>query len=151
MLSGTYSSIFIATPVLADLKEREPQYQALAKRVSVRSSGGRAARRAAAKVQASGGQARIGAGVTGVTGSTAAATVELDEDDLETTAGPAANDVYDVDLPESREPGDELAASGRAGGLAATRGTSARPGPRQQPRRSGGPARHRPTGKKKRR
>src|SRR6202522_1300684 len=73
MLSGTYSSIFIATPVLADLKEREPQYQALAKRVSVRSSGGRAARRAAAKVQASGGQARIGAGVTG---STAAATVE---------------------------------------------------------------------------
>src|SRR5580658_4392473 len=36
MLSGTYSSIFIATPVLADLKEREPQYQALAKRVSVR-------------------------------------------------------------------------------------------------------------------
>ena len=28
MLSGTYSSICIATPVLADLKEREPQYQA---------------------------------------------------------------------------------------------------------------------------
>ena len=27
MLSGTYSSIFIATPVLADLKEREPQYR----------------------------------------------------------------------------------------------------------------------------
>src|SRR5580704_13804389 len=109
MLSGTYSSIFIATPVLADLKEREPQYQALAKRVSVRSSGGRAARRAAAKVQASGGQARIGAGVTG---STAAATVELDEDDLEATADPTANDVYDVDLPGSREPDDELAASG---------------------------------------
>ena len=30
MLSGTYSSIFIATPVLADLKEREPQYKELA-------------------------------------------------------------------------------------------------------------------------
>ena len=41
MLSGTYSSIFIATPVLADLKERQPQYQALAKRVAVRASGGR--------------------------------------------------------------------------------------------------------------
>ena len=27
MLSGTYSSIFIATPVLADLKEREPRVQ----------------------------------------------------------------------------------------------------------------------------
>ena len=32
MLSGTYSSIFIATPVLADLKERQPRYQALAER-----------------------------------------------------------------------------------------------------------------------
>jgi len=49
MLSGTYYSIFIATPVLADLKEREPQYQALAKRVAVRASGGRAAKRATAK------------------------------------------------------------------------------------------------------
>jgi preprotein translocase subunit SecF len=31
---GTYSSIFIATPLLADLKEREPQYQQLARRVA---------------------------------------------------------------------------------------------------------------------
>src|SRR6516225_1249208 len=51
MLSGTYSSICIATPVLADLKEREPQYRALTKRVAVRASGGRAAKRAAAKAQ----------------------------------------------------------------------------------------------------
>ena len=29
MLSGTYSSIFIATPVLADLKEREPKMKQL--------------------------------------------------------------------------------------------------------------------------
>ena len=43
MLSGTYSSICIATPVLADLKEREPQYKELAKRVRLRESGGRAA------------------------------------------------------------------------------------------------------------
>src|SRR6266700_2178012 len=49
MLSGTYSSIFIATPVLADLKEREPQYKALAKRVALRAAGGRAAQRAKAK------------------------------------------------------------------------------------------------------
>src|SRR6266568_2867408 len=44
MLSGTYSSICIATPVLADLKEREPQYKQLARRVALRASGGRAAR-----------------------------------------------------------------------------------------------------------
>ena len=49
MLSGTYSSICIATPVLADLKERDPQYKALAKRVAQRASGTRSARRAAAK------------------------------------------------------------------------------------------------------
>ena len=38
---GTYSSIFIATPVLAQLKEREPAMQALAKRVNARRAGGR--------------------------------------------------------------------------------------------------------------
>ena len=38
---GTYSSIFIATPVLAQLKEREPAMQALAKRVNARRGGGR--------------------------------------------------------------------------------------------------------------
>lgn len=38
---GTYSSIFVATPVLAQLKEREPAMQALAKRVQGRRSGGR--------------------------------------------------------------------------------------------------------------
>ena len=44
---GTYSSIFIATPVLAQLKEREPQMQALTKRVNARRAGGRASGAAA--------------------------------------------------------------------------------------------------------
>lgn len=35
---GTYSSIFVATPVVAELKEREPAMQALAKRVAARRS-----------------------------------------------------------------------------------------------------------------
>jgi preprotein translocase subunit SecF len=48
MLSGTYSSIFIATPVLADLKEREPQYKDLAAKVGRRLAGGRSAQRDAA-------------------------------------------------------------------------------------------------------
>ena len=146
MLSGTYSSICIATPVLADLKEREPQYQALAKRVSVRTAGGRAAQRAAAKARAASGRARIGAGATAT-----AATVELDEDDVDAAADPAVDGVYDDDLPQPRDPGGDLAASGRADGIPTARSTPVRPGPRQQPRRSGGPARHRPTGKKKRR
>ena len=42
--AGTYSSIFIATPLLAQLKEHDPQMQALAKRVEAkRSAGARAA------------------------------------------------------------------------------------------------------------
>jgi preprotein translocase subunit SecF len=45
MLSGTYSSICIATPVLADLKERDPKFKDLALRVNRRAAGGRGAQR----------------------------------------------------------------------------------------------------------
>jgi len=139
MLSGTYSSIFIATPVLADLKEREPQYQALAKRVSVRASGGRAAKRAAVKAPS---------GARSVPGAASVPTREL-------AAGePDDSGFADDAVP----PDDELTTTGSrvsgVSGVPASRGTpgTARPGPRQQPRRSGGgSARHRPAGKKKRR
>jgi preprotein translocase subunit SecF len=43
LASGTYSSIFIATPLLAQLKEREPQMQLLAKRVESRVAAGKPA------------------------------------------------------------------------------------------------------------
>jgi preprotein translocase subunit SecF len=137
MLSGTYSSIFIATPVLADLKEREPQYQALAKRVAVRASGGRATRRAAAKAP-SGSRTRPGA-----------ATAELSPAQL------AEEEQDDADFAEdAAPPADELTATASlTPGAPASRGTpgAARPGPRQQPRRSGGSsARHRPNKKKRR-
>ena len=36
LAAGTYSSIFLATPIVADLKEREPEQQALRKRVLAR-------------------------------------------------------------------------------------------------------------------
>jgi preprotein translocase subunit SecF len=36
LATGTYSSIFIAPPILASLREREPAMQALAKRVNAR-------------------------------------------------------------------------------------------------------------------
>src|SRR5207253_6625416 len=39
LAAGAYSSLFLATPLLADLKEREPQYQALQQRVLARRSG----------------------------------------------------------------------------------------------------------------
>ncbi len=42
IIAGTYSSIFIATPLLAQLKEREPAMQALARRVAGRGGGKKA-------------------------------------------------------------------------------------------------------------
>jgi preprotein translocase subunit SecF len=146
MLSGTYSSIFIATPVLADLKEREPQYKALAKRVGLRASGGRTAKRAAAKAP-SGAGSRSGAGAGSRSGASGIASAPLADDD-------EPDDDYVDDAPAA----DELTATGSRvpgiTGVPASRSApgTARPGPRQQPRRSGGsPARHRPAGKKKRR
>ena len=130
MLSGTYSSIFIATPVLADLKEREPQYQALAKRVSVRSSGGRAAvKRATAKAPTASRAAALA--------PPAAVTDDVADDDES-----YADDTDSAD--------DELTTTPSRVTAARTPGT-ARPGPRQQPRRGGSPTRHRPAGKRKRR
>jgi preprotein translocase subunit SecF len=133
MASGTYSSIFIATPVLADLKEREPQYQALAKRVAVRASGGRAAKRASAKASSG---TRSGVPAADLSSEPLAAD-EPDDADFADEAAPSA---------------DELTTTApRAGGASASQTPTTRPGPRQQPRRTGGSARHRPAGKKKRR
>jgi len=129
ILAGAYASICIATPVLAQLKEREPQYQALAKRVATRASGSRAAKRAAAKASATGGPADV-----------ASSAELLDEE---------ADDAGYTD--DTAPAADELTPT--ASRVPAARSTPgpARPGPRQQPRRSGSSPRHRPAGKKKRR
>jgi preprotein translocase subunit SecF len=50
LAAGTYSSIFLATPIVADLKEREPEQVALRRRVLARRSA--AVRRAGAAVPA---------------------------------------------------------------------------------------------------
>jgi preprotein translocase subunit SecF len=140
MLSGTYSSICIATPVLADLKEREPQYKALAKRVSQRAASGRAARREAARTGARNG-----------TAAGAASGSALDDGGPDEGPGPAGSAGGEV-------AGDEVAGAAAAGepvpaGRTSSRGGTPggqRPGPRQQPRRTSA-ARRRPSGKKKRR
>jgi preprotein translocase subunit SecF len=126
MLSGTYSSICIATPVLADLKEREPQYRALAKRVSLRAAGGRAAKRAQAGAAVGNGTALAAPGPDPDLGG---------DEEREAATGPAG-------------PAEPVPA-GRAPGRGAGQGGT-RPTPRQQPRRTGS-ARRRPRGKKKRR
>ncbi|HUA30188.1 MAG TPA: protein translocase subunit SecF [Streptosporangiaceae bacterium] len=162
MLSGTYSSICIATPVLSGLKEREPQFKQLAKRVALRDSGGRAAQRAKARAEkadraagrrgqvapdalapdagdASEGQAVTGRGPGVSPGSEPATSAELTDD-----YSGAGEDT------DGAAPGEPVGAARAAGGSSPRGGPGPRPGPRQQPRRSGG-ARRRPAGKKKRR
>ena len=145
MLSGTYSSIFIATPVLADLKERDPQYKALARRVAQRTSGTRAARRAGAKTSRA---AVAGAGAAAAAGTVAggsAAVLDADDEDadLQDTDGPD----QDADAGDGT-PGADRVTAGRTAPRPAPGG---RPGPRQQPRRNTSSAKRRPGGKKKRR
>jgi preprotein translocase subunit SecF len=143
MLSGTYSSICIATPVLADLKERDPQYKALAKRVAQRASGTRAARRAGAKAPrpavAGAGGAAAGAAVAG------SATVLDDDTDVPGTDVPGTDAGQDADAGDAGAGEDRVTA-----GRAARPAPGGRPGPRQQPRRNTS-AKRRPGGKKKRR
>ncbi len=68
MAAGTYSSIFIATPVLAQLKRQQPEMKALAARVQAR-------RKQAAKVGAKGADSAAGGAGDGA-GATAGAASE---------------------------------------------------------------------------
>jgi preprotein translocase subunit SecF len=133
MLSGTYSSIFIATPVLADLKERQPEYKDLAVKVKRRLAGGRRAADTASTPAAS---AITPAG---------------------TPAGPTARD----EEPQAGQPSgmdndvdnDDGVAVSAAAARAADSGRPTRPSPpgsRPQPR-TGGSAQRRPGARKKRR
>jgi preprotein translocase subunit SecF len=181
MLSGTYSSICIATPVLADLKEREPQYKQLAKQVALRAAGGRAAiRRAKADAAAGAGAGRSAAGGTGAGRNGAA------NGNGATAVGLAAPDFADADLgsagladpdetgqgPAARSgaadrPGADLSADDDLGPdedfdddddvvaaqptASTARGPAARPAGSRQQPVRRSAAKRRPSGKKKRR
>jgi preprotein translocase subunit SecF len=121
MLSGTYSSICIATPVLADLKERQPEFKQLRKQIAQRAS----SVKRQAKV-AVGSAPGAGSASDEAPEATAAAEVPADEGEPDATA---------------------VTAGRPAAGSGAPRPAS---GPRQQPRRSSA-AQRRPSGKKKRR
>jgi preprotein translocase subunit SecF len=155
MLSGTYSSICIATPVLTDLKEREPQFKKLAAQVALRQAGGRGAARKAARTASGGGTGS--AGKTTRSAGTAVLDAEEDEpgtapaDDLTGPDTEALEDDSTLDTGDAAEPVTAGRPAGAGSARSATSGGAARPAPRQQPRRSGSAAKRRPAGKKKRR
>jgi len=136
MLSGTYSSIFIATPVLADLKEREPQYKDLAAKVNRRLAGGRSAQRGPAEA----GDATAASAAAPAAPGTPVTVASAVEPDV--SSGPE-----DQDTDETAE---QDAADGVAVSAAARTGdTPPRPVTRQQ--RVTGGAQRRPGARKKRR
>jgi preprotein translocase subunit SecF len=157
MLSGTYSSICIATPVLADLKERQGEYKLLAKRVALRESGGRAAQRRAQAEAAKAAKAAktAGRGATDVTGPAPGET-DLVPGEPGVAAGELDDEYVDYDDQETDAdvadagPEEPVPAGRAASGSVRPGASGARPGPRQQPRRSSA-AKRRPAGKKKRR
>jgi len=106
MLSGAYSSLCIATPVLADLKEREPRYKDLAVRVARKAAGGRAAQRA-----------------------------QADGTDVSAAADEAVQDSGSAEGPAGTGDEVTVSTSSRAAGLARPVRDGTRPVSRQQPRR----------------
>ena len=117
--AGTYSSIFIATPILVQFKEREPAMQALARRVEARKSGV-----STKTAKRRGKQAPVE--------DTNAADESVDEP---------------VDEPDADDSTAAVAGAAVAGATAATAGP--RGGPRPQPRRSGSKNKKRSGGKRR--
>jgi preprotein translocase subunit SecF len=149
MLSGTYSSIFIATPVLADLKEREPAYKDLALKIARRTAGGRAAQRAAAATVATAGVAATATASGDATVSDDGADDEPDEPaDRPDDAPESGGD--EVTVPAG-QPSGTPRTSGASGSTARPGADGARPVSRQQQPRRGGSAQRRPGPRKKRR
>jgi preprotein translocase subunit SecF len=134
LLSGAYSSLFLATPVLCDLKEREPKWQALARRVAAK----RSAQAAPAKAKATKAPAKAGKKAAPAKSKARTAVIEADEDD----------DLLPEDVPDDDE---DAAPAISAEARAAAASTPPRPGARpkrpQQQRRSGG---GRPAAKRRR-
>jgi preprotein translocase subunit SecF len=108
LAAGAYSSIFIATPLVCDMKEREPTYQQLARRVAARRSKEAAGGAAPAAAAAVGGSDRPVAAPT--------ATAVLDSD-------PPADEAPRAAAPGPR-PGSRPTSQQRRGGRGGRPGSS---------------------------
>jgi preprotein translocase subunit SecF len=126
--TGAYSSIFVATPLLADLKEREPQFKALKARVAAKQAQAGTGAGRLATATAGGGSSRTGSSRSTARPSSAATAEETDETPAETA------------------PAKPVASGGSGSG--ASRPSGGRQQPRPQKRKGGRGGR--PAGKKRR-
>jgi preprotein translocase subunit SecF len=141
LASGAYSSIFLATPIVCELKEREPKYAALAKRVATR-------RAQESKGEVTTGTPRRQKAVAAAGPATATATKSR------RAKAPADEDVADPELAEDEDiveaelAGDETPEpAARTGAGSSTPRPGARPQKRPSQKRGGG---GRPSAKKRR-
>jgi preprotein translocase subunit SecF len=141
MLSGTYSSICIATPVLADLKERQPEYKDLAVKVKRRLAGGRRA--------ADAGSTAAPSAVAEAVGATPVRGPQIDDRTGPDSDSDDINDGIDNDGIDNDGDGVTVPPA-RARAADATTGAT-RPSPANRPQRTGGSAQRRPGARKKRR
>jgi preprotein translocase subunit SecF len=151
LAAGAYSSIFLATPIVCELKEREPKYKALAKRVAQR-------RAAEARGEAPAGARQKAPPRTATATATATATksrrgrtavADEDEDLLDTEGAPAVDSVDSEDFVDESTEAPEAPApapAGRGAGSSTPR-PGARPQKRPAQKRGGG---GRPSAKKRR-
>ncbi len=123
MISGAYSSIFIATPLLAQFKEREPEMQKLTKRVL--------ARRAKT-------EAKAGAGARANSAAPVAVADAEDAEDLPSYDPPADSAEDDVAEPSLEKPRITISTSPPPAVSRPPRptseGASGRPQPQHKPR-----------------
>ncbi|BAK35850.1 putative protein-export membrane protein SecF [Microlunatus phosphovorus NM-1] len=123
MISGAYSSIFIATPLLAQFKEREPEMQKLTKRVL--------ARRAKT-------EAKAGAGARANSAAPVAVADAEDAEDLPSYDPPADSAEEDVAEPSLEKPRITISTSPPPAVSRPPRptseGASGRPQPQHKPR-----------------
>ena len=137
LAAGAYSSIFLATPIVCDLKEREPKYRVLARRVAAKRSATAASQQPVDRRQAAAGTA------------VAAATGGPEADEAELVDADAGGEVPE---PEPAAAGAERRAPAGSGATRTGGSGSAAPRPgarpkRPQQRRGGG---GRPSAKKRR-
>jgi len=148
LASGAYSSIFLATPIVCELKEREPKYKALAKRVGQRRAAEARGEAPAGTTRRQKAPARTGAAAAAATATKArrgrTAVADEDEDLLDTEAEPATESEEYADEPA--EAPEAPAPAGRGAGSSTPR-PGARPQKRPAQKRGGG---GRPSAKKRR-
>ncbi len=148
MLSGTYSSICIATPVLADLKERQPEFKQLAKQIAQRAT---STKRQAREAVAAAGGARTARGTASARpGSGSTASAGTGSRGVASNGTGAVGTVQDAVSDEASEV-DEIEDTEEATAAPLISDRPVRVGPRQQPRRSTSSQRKPSSGSKKKR